>query len=89
MSDFEWHDVTRYNLVTPQNSVIKLYNIKSISHYYRHFLGILVPPLAPSHTPTPPTHPPTHTHTHTHTHTFNIMPQSLYVNNDFKNVITV
>ena len=36
MSDHEWHDITRYNLVMPQESVIKLYNIKSISHHYRN-----------------------------------------------------
>ena len=34
MSDREWHDITRYNLVMPQKSMIKLYNIKSISHHY-------------------------------------------------------
>ena len=36
MSDHEWHDIARYNLVMPQNSVIKLYNIKSISHHYNN-----------------------------------------------------
>ena len=35
MSDHEWHDIARYSLVMPQNSMIKLYNIKSISHHYR------------------------------------------------------
>ena len=34
MSDHEWHDMARYNLVIPQKSMIKLYNIKSISHHY-------------------------------------------------------
>ena len=34
MSDHEWHDITKYNLVMPQKSMIKLYNIKSISHHY-------------------------------------------------------
>ena len=33
MSDYEWHDITRYNLSTPRKSMIKLYNIKSISHH--------------------------------------------------------
>ena len=33
MSDHEWHDITRYNLVMLQKSMIKLYNIKSISHH--------------------------------------------------------
>ena len=33
MSDHEWHDIARYNLVMPQKSMIKLYNIKSISHH--------------------------------------------------------
>ena len=34
MSDHEWHDITRYNLIMPQKSMIKkLYNIKSISHH--------------------------------------------------------
>ena len=34
MSDHEWHDIARYNLVMPQKSMIKLYNIMSISHHY-------------------------------------------------------
>ena len=34
MSDHEWHDITRYNLIMSQKSMIKLYNIKSISHHY-------------------------------------------------------
>ena len=34
MSDHEWYDITKYNLVMPQKSMIKLYNIKSISHHY-------------------------------------------------------
>ena len=34
MSDHEWHDIAKYNLVMPQKSMIKLYNIKSISHHY-------------------------------------------------------
>ena len=34
MYDHQWHDMTMYNLIMPQESVIKLYNIKSISHHY-------------------------------------------------------
>ena len=34
MSNHEWHDITRYNLVMPQKSAIKSYNIRSISHHY-------------------------------------------------------
>ena len=34
MSDNEWHGITRYNLIMSQKLVIKLYNIKSISHHY-------------------------------------------------------
>ena len=38
MLDHEWHDMTRYNLIMPQNSMTKLYNINiritSVSHHY-------------------------------------------------------
>ena len=34
MYDYQWHDMTMYNLIMPQKSVIKVYNIKSISHHY-------------------------------------------------------
>ena len=34
MSDHEWHDITSYNLIIPQKSMIELYNIKFISHHF-------------------------------------------------------
>ena len=34
MSDREWHDITRYNLIMLQKSMKKLYNITFISHHF-------------------------------------------------------
>ena len=44
MSDHEWHDITKYNfLIMPQNSMRKIYNIKSISHHYsnKEFINLI------------------------------------------------
>ena len=40
MSDNEWHGITRYNLIMSQKLVIKLYNIKSISHHYSNLQSL-------------------------------------------------
>ena len=37
MSDDEWHDIRRYNLIMPQKSVMRLYNIKSVSDHYNTY----------------------------------------------------
>ena len=48
MSDDEWHDITRYNLIMSQKSVIKLYNIKSTtsgsSQNNSHFVHFVIAP---------------------------------------------
>ena len=37
MSDDEWHDIRRYNLIMPLKSVTRLYNINSVSHHYNTY----------------------------------------------------
>ena len=53
MSDREWHDMAMYNLIMPQKSMIKLYNIKSISHHYTNLPTVCVKITLSSR----PTHP--------------------------------